>query len=264
MTLKNKRNTSHREAALELRLAQQAFERLAPSLAAIPADRVEGLHLDLQSVAIVARKVSKLVDRPEVRQRLVALPREVFDPRNLDLLRELSLAAWWARARANLEASQGNEIRVEPDLVKRAREVKHRMIQVLEYFFLNDTRVRGALDAIRGGTGHQTLASDLIELAELYQTHREAIRRDPFWYRETDRELAQSYAGQIVEELTTESADEWPDLVARLWTRLHTVYEEVRLAGTYVFRDGPLADAFPSLHAATRAKPHVAAPPRDG
>jgi hypothetical protein len=237
----------------ELGLAEEAFERIRPLLLALPADQVQKLTLDLQAVSIVTGRASKLVDRPEVRRRFEELPRTSFDIAKLDLLRDLSLAAWHARSEATADHARH---KIAPELLAESQELRDRMMRVLGYHFAGDAKMEAELATIGKSIGFQDLANDLTRLARLYKAKRAALESDARWYRAEDAALAVSCANRIVTHLQERRDDEWADLLARLWTLLFETYEEVRTVGSTLLRDLRLRQKFPSLHTATRVRRH--------
>lgn len=104
------------------------------------------------------------------------------------------------------------------------------------------------------------LANNLLNLADLCQTHRAVIEGDRVNYRATDADEAGRVASAIVTSLAdtyTGGADVWGDRCARVWTLLSDCYEQVQAVGHYLLRATPGAarERFPSLVAGSRATP---------
>jgi hypothetical protein len=136
----------------------------------------------------------------------------------------------------------------------------------MEHYFGDDAKLGPIVAAIRSGTGHQDLASDLQALADLFGQPRvkAIVERDPVYYEPGDAQDARTHAGAILTELGFKAAgdaERWTNLTQRAWTLLSASYDEVKAAGEFIFRnDDDVSESYPSLISAVRNPPKKPAP----
>lgn len=243
------------ETEMDFDGARQAFEVLKPHLDAI--DEVRRVNVNLQRAVVFAAATGRTVRTPEVRERFATLPESVFDIRHVDDLENVAMAAWHSVVESKRAAVGASQATLDSGLVAAATALKGRMFQVLEYHLGDDSAVRGELDSIREGGGYLDLANDLIRLVRQYEVHAQALAGDTRHYRETDREEASRVAHAIMRELGEACSGDaivWSDYVSRAWTLLASVYEEVSVAGRFLFRHENPDALFPSLVTVSRAR----------
>jgi len=109
---------------------------------------------------------------------------------------------------------------------------------------------------IRLGAGYLDLANDLSRLATLYATHRSELAADQRHYETRDAERAASFAKKIRDEYRAAASrsGEYTELRPRAFSELSRLYNEVRAAAEFLFRNEPaVLDEFPPLRAAAAA-----------
>ncbi len=243
--------------SIDPKLAAESFAKLEERLRQIPRDQLQEPRANLQRAANAALSVAEQLTREEVRARFVELAaRGGFDLGLLDDLPLAAAAAWHVRQQVVQAGDAGVEPQLPVALFQQATALRARMIKVLDYHRGEDPVVAARLAAIRGGKGHQDLASDLATLAGLYRQHRASLADDHRHYRASDEEEAHRVAASILTVLAGGSGPElahWTEMQSRVWTLLQRAYDEVRRAGHYLFYYEDPEDRFPSLYAAARS-----------
>jgi hypothetical protein len=237
-------------------MGKAAFEALLPRLRAIPAEDVITPRADVAALAIAVVPIARRAASAPMRDRFAMLPPQLFDIRHVDDLETIARAARYARnIHVTATATRPSEARVPTELVDRAVEVRGRMLSLVTYWFARDAALKAEVDDIRAGQGHADLAQDLNRLARLYREQHATVSRDPLNYVEGDADLADRLAEQIFDELglSARSRPATADDVARAWTLLRNVYDEVAATGRWLFRNEDGEASFPALFALRRS-----------
>jgi hypothetical protein len=240
--------------------AKAAFEKLRPTLEAMPREELMPVRVDVQLAAAIAHSIGIRDGAEPRRTRLQAAAKSgLFDLAVFERLPNVALAVWYARQQQQQAGAVSSEAVVPVVIVKDAQTVRGRMLRVLEHYFDDDADVGPRLVSIRSGTGLQDLANDLEQLADLYEEDdvHPVISKDPKHWRKDDVASARRFAQSIFRGLglgTAGDAAQWADLTQRAWTLLNTLYDEARATGRFVFRkDEDVEITYPSLVAATRS-----------
>lgn len=240
------------EFAATIHEVEEAFERLLPQLRALSVNDVPQVKVNVQSAAMAALRVDRVLQDPEIRAQLLATGAPTFDPGIVGKLRERALAAWYARQRFLSATAAANAVRLSPQVVEQATKVRERMLKVVRYYLEGDVEV----DDIRQGAGYTDLANDLGRLVLLYRQHQARVAVDPLHYDPADVERAQGLHRAILDELArggNGDYEKWRDLQARGYALLRDTYDAIRAAALFVFRRDPMLQArFPSLITASR------------
>lgn len=254
---KTKRPIAH---SMNEATAKAAFEKLRPTLEAMPREGLMPIRLDVQLAAAIAHSVAVRDAAEPRRTRLQAVAKAgVLELADFDRLPDVALAVWYARQQQQRAGAVSSEAVVPAVIVKEAQAVRGRMLRVLEHYFDDDAEVGPRLVAIRSGSGLQDLANDLEQVADLYEEADvdAVIRKDPKHWRKDDVASARRFAQSIFRGLglgTAGDAAQWADLTQRAWTLLDTLYADVRATGRFVFRkDEDVEITYPSLVVATRS-----------
>jgi hypothetical protein len=166
--------------------ARAAYESLRAEREALPRQGLLPIRIDVQAAAAVAHSIAVRDADPERRQAFERLAKaELFDIGALDILGSAALAAWHARQQQQLASGVASGASVPVSVVTNAREVRRRMLRLLEYYFDDDVEVGPQLAVVRSGRGHQDLANDLEVVADLYEDA--SIRRRGACRRSTTR-----------------------------------------------------------------------------
>jgi hypothetical protein len=232
--------------------ARDAFEELRPRL-----DQLEELrraNVDVEKAAAQAVVIGHMVQDPEVREMFEQLSPRVFDMQHVDGLEKAALATLHTVVEHRDAAVHGSRARVPTDTLEAATTLKQDMLLVVKYH-LRDEHHAAIIADIGAGHGHADLASDLLRLSKLYETHHERLAQDQSYYRHEDAATAQELAHRIYTHLGggTESDERtWAGYVQRAWTFLLDTYDEVSTAGRWLYRKDKGEERFPSLIASQR------------
>jgi len=241
---------------------KKALAALRPELDAIGKNDVEVVRIDVTKAAYVALGVAKFVQSKEVRGRFAELPARAFDMNNADGLSAVALASLFASEQAQDAGSLDTVAKLPAPIAAEATELERRMQTVCEYNLLDDPEIAPLLEQLRPGTGYWDLLNDIKGYARIYERRADVVKLDAKNYRPGDLKRARELIAVIGEALfgaMSEQARDAYDTYARCWTMLGKRYEEVRLAGLWLFRDDPSRDErFPSLYSA--ARPNVGRP----
>lgn len=248
----------------------ESWRRVEGDVNALAADAVQRPRVDLQVAAENALSVCDAVaDDPALTARLAALSGAgEFSVDGVGALRRYAAAAWFARRMQRSAESNASEVSAPPELIAAGEAIVRRMALVCGYHLASDASVSTLVATVNGARGHRRLANHLLNLADVYQTHRAALAKDTVHYRAADEGEARKVASEIIVALADRSADGvevWGDRCARIWTLLSASYAELQCVGQFLLRKTPEAAKarFPSLVAESRAtpKPRKAAAP---
>ena len=226
-------------------------------LAALPADRLRRPYVDVAAAATLVGGVAKKLASGPLRARFLRLPKEELDPRLLDDLALFGRAALTAHQRRAGAAAQKTEARVPYALVEEGSALRRRMLRLVTYYFEDHAEHGPEIAAIRAGSGHLDLASDLDRLAALCAAEAKVLAADTRDHRPTDARDARACAGRIREALGEDDEDAATDTWMRAFTLLAQTYDEVAATGRWLLRRDPKAAAalFPAL-GSVRREPH--------
>ncbi len=249
-----------------------AFERVLGALEAVPWDAAP--RVPAQPAAAFVRSIARRDSDPARKARFERLAAAgYFDLGDLTGLSDLASATWHCRReQEKATALTDNRIVAEP-VAREAKEVRARMLKVLEYHFADDERLGPKLAYVRSGTGTMDLANDLQNLALLYEDEqmKPILEDDVRFYDPADVAAARRLAGHIFESLGVQPsspAERWSTLTRAALSLLIASYEEVAAAGRFVFRkDEDVLETYPPLLTAIRkprrCRPADDAPPPD-
>jgi hypothetical protein len=243
--------------ALSPSSAEAAYQALVPRLAALPRDRLLVVNVEVQTAAVFALGISRLVAEPGMRARFAELAGIAgYDDACTQELAPAAQAAWYARHRLTLANAVRTEARLPVVLVEEATALRARLLKLVDYWLAEDALIAAEIAAIRVGTGHQDLANDLIALASMVERHHASVSLDKKLYRPDDTSRAKALSGEILEQLgatATAEQSEWSAALPRVWTHLLATYEEVRRGARFLFAHEGADERFPSLVAVGRA-----------
>jgi len=210
--------------------------------------------------------VGQRILEPPWYPRFLRLPREEFDIARVDELEEVAWAAWYAAQQANNVRTLMSNAKLPALLVERATEIEGRMQRLCEYHLGDHAELGRVLTRLRAGHGYRDLAGDLLGYADIYRTQHDLLSRDAKYYRATDLHDATHIAEEMLMALGAAAGSEGRKVtedLARAWTLLVMVYEDVSRTGLWLMRHEPEAgqrSMFPSLFVAGRSglgrRPH--------
>jgi hypothetical protein len=245
---------------------QTAFTELKPHLDALPIDRLLRTNVDIEAIAIAVLGVAQRVTQPPWYPRFQSLPHEEFDLSRVDQLPAVAWAAWYAAKQANNVRALMSSAKLPSALIVRATEIEGRMQRLCEYHLSDHPEIGRVLARLRSGGGYRDLAGDLLGYADIYRAQRDLLSRDTKHYRPTDLNDAIHTAEEMLMALGAAAGPEGRRVsedLARAWTLLALVYDEVSKTGLWLMRNEPEAaqrEMFPLLFAIGR--PGVGRRPR--
>jgi hypothetical protein len=247
----------------ETAASSAALQKLEPRLRALPHDRLTPPRGDAKIAALAALGVADRLASPEARAKFARLPKEEFDPAHLEDLRTAAWAVWNAREALDAAVAKTAEQPLPPALIERALPLKERMIRVLSYYFAEDADLKKPLQQMQRRKGNAELPADLSRLGKLYRERKSTIEADTKHYRAGDADEADAIAAeaaQLAASRRGEAETKATDLLARTFTLLLSIYDEVRAAGLYLYRRENAAELFPNVAAlpAPRGRPRKA------
>jgi hypothetical protein len=237
--------------AFDPQAGQAAFNELEATLRAMPADQVGIPNSDVQDSAVAALNLVDVVRDPKRRARLGLLPIELFRPEVVDQLEKASWAAWYLHTQVRTESATASGAKVDAALYEASGQHLTKLLRMLDYHVGSIGDVAAELADIRSGTGYQDRASDLARAADLWQRYRSELEADTRHFDPTDGDQARRYAETIVRALRDSlgsSVAQRADLRNRAYTLVFRLYNEVRAACLFLFRDDRAQlDLFPAL-----------------
>lgn len=245
--------------------AEAAWMAAKPEAEQLADDALEHPSVTVREAAILGMTVARRAHTPAERaefQKLIAA--RLLDEGHYAKLSRYASALFFVRAQVE-RAPTESTVQVPTDVIDKGDEVRRRMLKVLGFYFDETTAVGAKLAKIRPGNGYADLSGDLITLATLYRDHRARIEHTPEFYFATDEAEARRIASDIVTHLsTTDDSPTWTDAQQRVWTLFRRAYDEVTVAGRYLFRRDPdVSERYPSLHTLNVAARQSAAKPAE-
>jgi hypothetical protein len=205
--------------------------------------------LDLQKAAIFGLRMASELEKPETRAKFARLHDELLSPSIVNRVGPAAWALWYASAQRETADAAASAQRLSLETLKRADELRKRMMRVAEYMFADDTDLGSEVASIRAGTGHADLASDLTRLAAIYDAKKALLSAAGEHYRAGDAKQARLVVGAILSELAlgeSKSATEARMEAARAFVVLASAYDRVRRFAWAMFEDGETR--FPSIY----------------
>lgn len=235
----------------ELRYDAQAAERGYRDTSSLRAEVRDASppRIDVQQAAIFGLRIANEIEKPEVRARFAKLPEDLLSSAVLGRMGSASWGLWYAGAQRSTAEAKDSGARVSAATLKRAAEVKGRMMRVADYILGDDPDAGPEVASIRAGSGYADTAEDLTRLAKLYAAHAEQLEGAGTHYRPADARLAKEVAALILSELGSSDTPQImtaKDEAARAFRVLETTYEQVRKFGVALFEDGE--ERFPSIY----------------
>lgn len=235
-----------------------AFDALLPRLRALPADSLITLNADAGLAAIVVLGIADKVNDPGLLARFKSLPAAEFDASLPEQLPTIAWACWHAASEYQKSRDLRSDAKLPFQLVQDAVAIEARMQACCEYYLNDHPEAGPQLALLRGGTGHRDLAADLLGYASLYREHYALLSADKKYFVATDADQAVQIAEKMLSLLgsnLTPEMHEAADDLARAWTLLLDVYDEVAAAGRWLLRNDPdVHKIFPSLYSTLRKK----------
>lgn len=219
----------------------KAYALLKERLAALPEDETLALNADLE-LAATAGLV--LVDRGRVDGRAELfglLEGKLMEPDILAKLERTCEAALHIVVESAREEAAQTGVKVDPVTVDQATETKKRMLKCTSYILEGNEDAEREIADIRRGTGYLDTARDLVRLAALYGVHGKVLSKDPKNYVATDHDDALRLAKSIRDQYRAAQSSSAPfvALQPKVFTEVARLYNEVRAAAVFIFRNRP-------------------------
>jgi len=234
---------SSKKSAANVDSHVKSFALLKERLASLPEDETVAMNADLE-LAATAGLV--LVDRARAdgRAELFALLEgKLMEADILAKLERTCEAALHIVVESAREEAAQTGVKVDPVTVDRANEVKRRMLKCASYILEGNEEAEREITDIRRGTGYLDTSRDLVRLAGLYDVHLKALSKDPKNYVATDHDEALRLAKSIRDQYraSQSSAGTFIALQPKVFTEVGRLYNEVRAAAAFIFRNRPSA-----------------------
>lgn len=241
----------------DLKTAAAAYARLASDRKAL-GDSIEAPQGDLRAAVDTARKA--LPRLQTLREAITEhLPKQVA---LLDALDEQIQALWFAEQLVTLTSSAEPGADRFNEIIERARNLRKLLLSAAEPLVLKGLLEEAKVKAIRSGQGHDDLASDLLELAALYNEAWSRVKNKSAAEREEIEEaekLGQEMQSLLVlrksdaAKLSPEETSGQRDRAALLLVR---TYQELERTAAYVrWYEGDAEKYAPALFKAKRGRP---------
>ncbi|MEZ4393504.1 MAG: hypothetical protein R3A48_20740 [Polyangiales bacterium] len=234
-----------------------AFASTENLRAALPPERVAPPPAELRPPLEAARSLAAALADPAVLDRFARIPRDLFDPAGLSAFG--SAIAAFEHARSELEAAMSaqGEVTLSEELAANAHALRGRMLKVVIHYFEDDEQLAGEVRGLGRKKGHAALAADLRKLAEVYDAQRAVVERDPKYWREGDADEARAVAASIealLDAARGEAEKTWGEAVARAWSLLASLHEDLAATARWLFRAEGGAERFVPMPAAPRKR----------
>ena len=126
-------------------------------------------------------------------------------------------------------------------LEKNAYDLRSDLVAACRWSLRKDKNAQAVLDEVQTGTGAEDLALDLDTLSTLMLTHEQSFDGDATFKVKDQAATAADTAKQVRSTLSEERADESEakalDMRDRAFTYLDALWDDLRAAGRYAFRD---------------------------
>ncbi len=241
-------SATEEEIVYDPTLGRNAFEELAPLREALGPTVPPAPRLDMQRVAVLVIAIALRIAAARERFRNVEaeLPAETVDS-----LRPAGWALWFASIEREKARAKETHAMVPAELIDEGMGLKNRMMKVADYHLADDEPdVSATLAKIRSGTGHIDLASDLNQLADIYDDYEPELRDDKKRYSPADATAARRVAGLIVTHLGRTDDAKWTDAINRSWALIDRLYFDIRPFALALFRYDSPERQYPSLFTA--------------
>jgi len=245
------------------KLAAEAMSRIAPEAAALSADALSKVNLDLQQATSTILGV--IPEAMALRERILQeIP--AFDISQLDKLEDYTLALRFAHAAYQTATRPPDALR---ELFTEAAAHRTRLLADATALALRDLIDESKLEALKGANGISNVAQDLQMLSQILQESWQRIQGKTS-ATEEDLQTASRLATRIT-RLVGER-DQTPPVEAeaiehreRVFTLTMRAYDEVRAAVAFVRRrEGDVDDITPSLYTGrARYRPSPTTPTDD-
>jgi uncharacterized protein (TIGR02266 family) len=239
-----------RSDAASSRDEARSFDELRARLAAV-ADAAPP-YVDPRSVALRALVVADYMTQPAARHKLAPVAKAgLCDLERVDDLREAARAVLFILSKLSDPLARGMAPVPEP-LGDEARLRRRSMSEVVDDRLHHSDDARLWLEVIRQSKDDVDLMFDLRALERLYREHDAILREacDCALEAQRSRALADKLEAALG---VAQPQSEWRDWLARAWTLLVPLFDEVSRIGHFALHDVP-GVSFPSLAAIARVR----------
>ncbi len=242
------RDALHPPAASDDLTGEAALRAILPTLEALPAASIIRPNASVAVVVATLFEIVRVLREPARVERFALLDPSLVPRDAADQLDTLARALWYLDTRARSVAASTTAVRVDPAIIADARDTHARMLAVLAYHFGDQPVWKPEVADLRRPRSHLDLAACLTRLAGHHRVHRATLMHDVARYREDDARHAESLVHAILTSLERSEPHPTADLRARCWTRVASLYGDVRAAVLFLYRHEPHELArFPGL-----------------
>lgn len=234
-----------------------AFASTETLRAALAADRVAPPPAELRPALEAARSLAAALVDPAVLDRFARIPRDLFDPAGLAAFGDAIAAFEHARTELDAAMSARGEVTLSEELATNAHALRGRMLKIVIHYFEDDEQLSGEVRGLGRKKGHAALAADLRKLAEIYDAQRAVVERDPKYWREGDADEARAVAGSVealLEAARGEAEKTWGEAVARAWSLVAALHDDLAATARWLFRAEGGAERFVQMPAPPRKR----------
>lgn len=189
------------EPAYDPQAAKNGWEATAALRSAIISPP-QLMRVDFADVAVRGLKVARKLEEAPIRAALESMPAPYFDIAMVDRMEACSWAVYYAHTQRRKAEAGEQGGRVRATTLEKSLSCKGTMMRVGEYLFVDHPQAGPVVAAIRSGTGHSDLATDLTMLADLYHDYEPLLAANGGGlYDAADEDRARSLAAAILHEL---------------------------------------------------------------
>jgi len=252
---KDKENgKTQEEAPVDSTDAWQAYERLKPKLAAMPANAVQRFRANVPKAVANAFKLIRSFDEGKA---LFAplFSTGLFKAEELEDLNDRAMALWHSDIKLRQAMSPAGSL---PELLKQAKALQKKLRKNALFLWSDNGSLNAVLSEIRRGRSRLDTADDLAALASLFES-RWPEAENNCGLKKADIEAARTLSIQLVNALNstvnTSEAAYWRDQRDRAGVYLFDGIRTVRIAAMMVFKSNPDAlAAYPALCSVKKTK----------
>lgn len=228
-----------------LEAAESSYLRVAPEIEAVKPDELPTINFDVVSGASIILGVCDRI--MSYRDRMVKLPD--FDSKNVDNLRDYTVAAWYVYI-TNLPEPEPAEADA---LITEVGTLRSKFLMWSVPLVGEGVFDQGAIDKIKEGTGFKDAASDVVAFVGLYRSKWDRCVNN-CGIREADLERAALVAPHVFsivsqrEQRQTTPTGEGFTRVRRAWALPERAYDQCRRALSYLrHTEGDMEEIAPNF-----------------
>jgi len=250
------------DAPFDLAEAWQAYERLKPRLAAVPASEVQGFKANVPKAVSNAVRIIRSFNRDKAGFAPL-FAAGVIKAEELEDLPDRVMALWHADIRLRRAMDSAGSL---PELLPEAKALQQKLRKNALFLWGKDNGLGSVLSEIRRGRSRLDTADDLAALADLFEG-RWAEAENCCGITKADIEAAKALSILLVDALNTtvdtSESSYWRDQRDRAGTYLNDGVVSIRLAAMMTFKSKPdVLKDYPGLFTGKRMRRNPKEPSR--